>query len=140
MTRRHHRGGGLDLRRNARIPREMVERAQRQDAQRLAGPGELACGAADRSVPAARYDGVESFRICRFAELGENVLGAGQPDLGGDPLRFEGGAEAVGEPVVAGPNDRSAAAVDDRPNLGGSRAQAGPIRNAQSLWPSGSRK
>ena len=116
---------------------EMVERAERQDAERRPGPNQRRGGGADRSVPAADDDqGVAAIgdRLAPWLV----VAALNELDLRLDAGALERRPHIVRDLFVRG--DRTAAAVEEDRNRHLDYCSAGPIRNAQSLLPSRSRK
>ncbi len=75
--------------RNAGVAGEMVQRSQRQDAERASASGQMAGGAAQRAVAAARDHRVEAGRRRRVAERLGDAAGLDQPHVGLDALRGE---------------------------------------------------
>src|ERR671931_677162 len=102
--------GLLDGERDAEVFREVVERAERQDAERLPRPREQRGHRAHRPVAAARDDGARAVRERATREAGDLLAPARQADAGLDAAR----AERAGDgPYDLGRFVRARRRVDD---------------------------
>ena len=112
-----HLDGTLDVLRQAEILGEMVERAERQHAQRHPAVGQHPGHRADRAVAAAHDHGIELAALRRRPCLFGLLLDLGprhESDLGRHPVLRECRRQILAGDA-AGP-DRAALGIDDHPD------------------------